>query len=63
MAVRMLVEPEPLAPEMMFRLPELVTRFELVMLGSSDGDSSPAKRLRIVLSENGQRNEVTRALA
>ena len=33
-AVRMLVEPEPLAPEIILKLPEVVVRFELAMLVS-----------------------------
>ena len=46
-AVRMLVEPEPLAPEIILKLPEVVVRFELVMLVSLEELMARFPKLRV----------------
>ena len=46
-AVRMLVEPEPLAPEIILKLPEVVVRFELVMLVSLEELMARLPKLRV----------------
>ena len=46
-AVRMLVEPEPLAPEIILKSPEVVVRFELVMLVSLEELMARLPKLRV----------------